>query len=168
MEHLLQFLAPILLVAFVIFRRVRKSMGFQPFKPNLIKFRIAIFSIISFIFLYFSAQHPLSYVYDLAGILLGGILVAYAMKNIMFEFRENVLFYRTHLWIELFIIFLFLSRLVYRMITVSGPAPVSYDTDPATLLIFFLLAVYYIGFNMFVLRKGKERLQDNEAYSENK
>lgn len=168
MEHLLQFLIPLLLVAFVIFRRIRKSMGYQPFKPYLLKFRIAIFSIVSFAFLSFSAQHPLSYVYDLAGILLGAVLVAYAMKNIMFEFRENALFYRTHLWIELFIVFLFLSRLAYKMITASGTPPVSYDTDPATLFVFFLLAVYYIGFNMFVLRKGKERLQDNQTVTENK
>jgi cytochrome b561 len=123
---------------------------------------------ITFGFLYFSAEHPLSYLYDLAGILLGAVLVVYARKNIMFEYRENALFYRTHLWIELFIIFLFLSRLVYRMITTSNTVPVTYGTDPATLLIFFLLAVYYIGFNSFVLKKGKERLAELPVANDNK
>ncbi|XBM32856.1 hypothetical protein AAG663_11675 [Bacillus licheniformis] len=62
-----------------------------------------------------SALHPLSYFYDLIGIALGLILTVYALKHVSIENRGGVLYFRTHLWVELIVLFLFLYRFLYRI-----------------------------------------------------
>jgi hypothetical protein len=169
-----QYLYPMLLILFILYRRIKRSIGFQPFKTRRLIVRIAIFSFIAVLLLGISALHPMSYIYDLAGIIAGLILITYAIKHSSFEMREKTLFYRTHIWIESFVLFVFLGRFLYRVtylfvIPNSQPNMNSvqygqhFTKDPSTMAIFFLLAAYYIGFYSFVLKKGKEILYKNQT-----
>lgn len=163
----------ILLIALVLYRRIKRSIGFQPFKARRLIIRIVLFSIIMVLLLDMSASNPLLYFYDAAGVLVGMIVVLYARKHSSFEIRGELLYYRTHIWIESIVLFLFLSRFVFRLFTLfsTSNTPSSMNTsvnsqhfisDPSTLSSFFLLAVYYIGFYSFVLKRGKSILQNKD------
>ncbi|QQZ09084.1 sporulation protein [Heyndrickxia vini] len=157
-----QFLYSILLIGFILYRRIKRSIGFQPLRKRRLIVRITLFSILLILLLFTSAIHPISYLYDLVGIGLGVILLLFAVKHSTFEQKNEILFYRTHIWIESLILFLFLSRFLYRMIEVYNLSkiqpqmdPQTFGKDPLTLAVFFILAVYYIGYYSFILRKSK-------------
>lgn len=160
--YFLQFFA---IVSFV-YIKFKRSVGYQPLKPARMLFRIILFSGIFVFLLTMSALHPLSYFYDLIGIALGLILTAYALKHVSIENRDGILYFRTHLWIELIVLLLFLYRFLYRIAeigqlqtAVSNGGSAAYGAlfaqDPATMIGFFVLAVYYVGFSFFVLKKGR-------------
>ncbi|OMI26889.1 sporulation protein [Bacillus haynesii] len=154
------------IIVSIIYIKFKRSVGFQPLKPARMLFRIFLFSGIFVFLLTMSALHPLSYFYDLIGIALGFILTAYALKHVSIENRGGVLYFRTHLWIELIVLLLFLYRFLYRIAeigqlqtAVSDGGSAAYGAlftqDPATMIGFFVLAVYYVGFSFFVLKKGR-------------
>ncbi|MFT0823892.1 sporulation protein [Bacillus swezeyi] len=135
-------------------------------------FRIVLFTGIFLFLLTMSALHPLSYLYDLIGIILGLMLTAYALKNVSIENRDGVIYFRTHLWVELLVLCLFLYRFLSRIIEINvqqgdlingGSAAYGafFAQDPATMIGFFVLAVYYVGFSFFVLKKGK--IEENRS-----
>jgi hypothetical protein len=167
-NSVLHYVYPILIIAFILYRRIKRSIGFQPYKKSRLITRIVIFSIVIVLLLITSALHPISYLYDAVGIILGIVLVIYAMKHSTFEMRNDTLFYRTHIWIESFVIFLFLSRFAYRIVSMmhlksqidmNNPQNAGYySKDPVTLSVFFLLAAYYIGFYVFVLKRRNAML----------
>ncbi|MBS4174558.1 sporulation protein [Bacillus sp. FJAT-49736] len=156
------------IIALILYRRIKRSIGFQPFKRSRLTTRIVIFSIITVLLLGTSALHPISYLYDLLGIILGSILVMYAMKHSTFEMRNTTLYYRTHIWIESLVLFIFLSRFAYRIVfmlqmtsnvNMNDPQNTQYYAkDPLTMGVFFLLAAYYIGFYSFVIKRGTSLL----------
>lgn len=177
MHSVPQYVYPVFLIAFILYRRIKRSIGFQPFKPRRLTARIVIFSFVVILLLAASALHPVSYLYDLVGAVLGFILVMYAVKHSSFEMRKETLFYRTHIWIESLVLFLFLSRFLYRVTYLfyvsnsqsamnSAQYSQHFTKDPSTMAVFFLLAVYYIGFYSFVLKRGKDTLVKN-SYSSN-
>lgn len=166
MHYSPQLLMPIAIIGLILYRRIKRSIGFQPFKKKRLIIRIVLFSFITILFLVTSAAHPISYLYDLVGVMIGIIFVFYAMKHSSFEYRNDILFYRTHIWIESIILFLFLSRFLYRFVFIFNmadtQAPMTTPQnaqfiakDPLTMIVFFIIAVYYIGFYYFVLTKSK-------------
>ncbi|TWK82304.1 hypothetical protein CHCC20335_3347 [Bacillus paralicheniformis] len=129
-------------------------------------FRMVLFSGIFMTLLTMSSLHPLSYLYDLIGILLGLMLTIYALKHVSIENRGGIIYFRTHMWVELIVLCIFLYRFLSRLIEINGletallnGGSAAYGTflaqDPATMIGFFVLAVYYVGFSFFVLKKGK-------------
>ncbi|AAU23722.1 sporulation protein [Bacillus licheniformis] len=154
------------IIVSIVYIKFKRSVGYQPLKPARMLFRIILFSGIFVFLLTMSALHPLSYFYDLIGIALGLILTVYALKHVSIENRGGVLYFRTHLWVELIVLFLFLYRFLYRIAeigqlqtAVSDGGSAAYGAlfaqDPATMIGFFVLAVYYVGFSFFVLKKGR-------------
>ncbi|XBO85216.1 sporulation protein [Bacillus licheniformis] len=128
-------------------------------------FRIFLFSGIFVFLLTMSALHPLSYFYDLIGIALGLILTAYALKHVSIENRGGVLYFRTHLWIELIVLLLFLYRFLYRIAeigqlqtAVSDGGSAAYGAlfaqDPAT-MIGFLYWPFIMSVSLFCFKKGR-------------
>ncbi|WNQ11243.1 sporulation protein [Paenibacillus aurantius] len=155
------------IIALVLYRRVRRTVGFQLYRPRRLKVRMVIFGLIGLLILEASFQHPVSFVADAAGLVLGGVLLLYAVRHTVFEKRESGWFYRTHLWVEMTVVALFLGRLAYRLIALvsAGPSAAqqppdpakweSYWQDPLTAGVFFILVVYYVGFYGYVLKRGK-------------
>lgn len=58
---------------------------------------------------------PFLYGYLILGILGGWLLVFFAKKNISFEKRRGKIYFRTHIWVEMILLTLFLSRFLYRV-----------------------------------------------------
>jgi len=109
-----RYLIPLALIVFLIYRRIKRTIGFQKYIPAVIVTRIILFSIVSAIVLFFTVTQINSLIADIAGFSIGLLLLYLAIKNKVFEKREKGLYYRAHIWIELIIMILFLARFVYR------------------------------------------------------
>lgn len=167
MNIFIQHAYPFFIVGFVLYRRIRRSIGFQPFKPKRLIFRIALFTLVALFFISSCFLHPISFIYVLTGAAIGSLLLTYAIKHSQFETRKDELFYRTHIWIESIVLFLFLSRFLFRITLLfqisnkqanmnSLEYSQHFTTDPLTMSVFFILVVYYIGFYLFLIKKGKQ------------
>jgi hypothetical protein len=166
----------ILLAAFIIYRRVRRSIGFQKFSRSKLTFRIGIFALIGIAILLAGVHHPLFWLGDGVGLAIGVALAWMAVKHSRFEHREDGWYYRTHIGIELSVLFLFLGRFAYRMIQMylaskgdpnhpfnANPYdPNAFTKDPWTAAILFVIIAYYVGYFGYLLLKEKE-LKEEQA-----
>jgi len=167
MNDIGHFIIPLILVLFIVYRRVKRSIGFQRFHPRRLKFRIGIFTVIGLLLLCVGFVHPILYVADALGLICGTALVLLAIRHLKFEQRGQDLYYRTHIGIETTVVALFIARLAYRLLfvfsaeqtaTVSDQSQLQqYGGDPWTSAIFFILITYYISFYLFLLQKGNVR-----------
>ncbi|SFC65924.1 hypothetical protein SAMN05443252_105116 [Bacillus sp. OV322] len=170
-----QFLYVFLIVGFFLYRRIRRSIGFQPYKARRLIARTLIFSLLAILLIASCVNHPISFVYTLIGIALGGILLFYGIRHSTFELRSGIIYYRTSIWVESLVLLLFLSRFIFRfliLIQMMGQQKNSLNStqysqhfmkDPLTIAVFFILVVYYIGFYLFVYKKGKIKNQENKT-----
>ncbi|MDM5198353.1 sporulation protein [Fictibacillus enclensis] len=162
--HIQQMAILLLVMAFVIYRRTQRTIGFQFFKPRRLIFRMILFTLIIIGFLANAALHPHTLFYAVPGILIGAVLVRYAALHSKFQWKNNELYYRTHKWIEATVLILFLGRFLYRFLILAGSSDWQsmqnmqygqhFTTDPLTAFVFFILGTYYIGFNAYILKKG--------------
>ncbi|MCK6256463.1 hypothetical protein LCY76_07645 [Fictibacillus sp. KIGAM418] len=163
--HIQQMAVPLMVMAFIIYRRTKRTIGFQPYKPGRLVFRMIIFAVIMIAFLVNAALHPTTLLYAVPGTLIGVVLVIFAAKHSTYQWRESQLFYRTHKWIEAAVLILFLGRFFYRFLLLASSSGTQslqntqygqhFTRDPLTAFVFFILGAYYIGFNGYILRKGK-------------
>ncbi|MCY8945681.1 kinase [Bacillus atrophaeus] len=172
MHLTLQSVCPVMIIVFFLYKKIKRSIGYQPLRPRWLFIRVILFSLFAGGLAVFSLTHPFLYAYLTLGILGGFLLVFFAKRNISFEKRRGKIYFRTHIWVELILLSLFLSRFLYRVsgLYLAHPDlknPDSYSqtigTDPLTICIFFLIAVYYIGFSSFVLKMTRHDDDENQT-----
>lgn len=182
MEHYAQYAIIVLVIAFGLYRRVRRTVGKQPLASGRLTFRLVLFSIIGVLVLLPGIFKPQLFIGDAAGLVIGGILAFYAIKHTTFENQNGKWTYRTHPVIGLIVIVLFIGRIIYRMfeysslmnntgtaVSEAGGAQAAgtqmqYTGDPLTAGVLFILIAYYAGYYGFLLRQKK--MLDREAESE--
>jgi hypothetical protein len=109
---------------------------------------------------------------DGIGVLAGLILAYIATNHAKFEKRENKLYFKTHIWVEMIVLILFLVRFGYRFFVLKGmfqpnesPEEVQNHLqsmqDPFTGATIFAFCSYYIGYFSFILKEGKKVLSGN-------
>jgi hypothetical protein len=173
MQSMFQIAIPFLFIAFMIYRRVKKSIGFQPFSPKRMRFRTVLFGILGIFILSVGFIHPILFLADGVGIAVGAVLAFYAIRHFVYEWRGELLYTRTHIIIEATVLTLFLGRVLYRVLTVimlsknsaapSDPQQMSQFTkDPYTVAIFLIIVIYYIAYYSFLIRKGKVLLAEKQ------
>ncbi|MED3622934.1 CcdC protein domain-containing protein [Neobacillus thermocopriae] len=113
-QHSYMLIMMIALIILSIFKMIRRNIGWQPLNQGLMLFRIVLFFSIGLIFLVEGVFHPISFISDVVGILLGSILAFYSVSVTHFEQREKRLYYRPNIWIGSIVILLFLVRFIYR------------------------------------------------------
>jgi hypothetical protein len=152
-----QAIVPAALVGFVVYRRIRRSIGFQKFSPGRLKFGIALFTLLGGMLLVQSGLRSLPLAASLAGAAIGAALAFYAVRHVVHELRDDGLFVKTHIIIESSVLLLFLGRLGYRImqVTSAGRGGMPAGGDPATLLLLFIVVAYYWGYNGWLLRNGQ-------------
>jgi hypothetical protein len=155
------------LIAFGLYRRAKRTIGFQKLGRSRLIFRTVLFGILGCIFLYLGLLHPINLAADGIGLLGGLILSYYAVKHLQFEKRDNGWYYRTHVWVEITVLALLISRIVYKLSSMYLGSPAafqpgaatsleSFTKDPWTVGIFFVLISFYIRYFTHLLRKQKE------------
>ena len=163
LRSLLTALAIAILVGFIIYRRVRRTVGRQPFKPVPLGMRAALLGTLCIVFL---VLHPTtdSFIADAIGALVGLSLGFYAVRHAHFEQTDEGSFYTPNLYISLGVLSLLLARLGYRFASTGfgqaaaggQPSPnpfVQMAASPLTTGLFFILASYYIYFNIGIIQR---------------
>jgi hypothetical protein len=113
------FLAAIL-VLFVIYRRFRRSFGQQPMRPVRMQVRIVLLLVIGCLLLPAALRTAAFMSAVLAGIAAGVALALWGAARTRFLRASGQLYYVPHTYTGVAVSFLFLGRLVYRLIQVSG------------------------------------------------
>ncbi len=138
------------LIAWGIYRRVRRSIGRQKLRPVRIIISLVIFSLVSLGFLAISLNlHlPKLQIGIGGGLALGALLGFFGLRLTKFETTDEGHFYipNTHIGVALSL--LFAGRIIYRIwvlntMAAAGNHPPPFQS-PLTFFIFGLIAGYYL------------------------
>ena len=136
------------LIAWGIYRRVRRNIGRQKLQPRRIIISIVIFSLVSLLFIGMSLQNMHLLLGIVGGIMFGAGLGFIGLRVTKFETTEAGHFYTPNTHIGVVLSLLFVGRLLYRFWVLrnadfsSGHSPPF--QSPLTFFIFGLIAGYYI------------------------
>jgi hypothetical protein len=138
------------LIAWSIYRRVRRNIGRQPLRLRRIVTSIVIFSIVGVLFLVMSLTQINLLLGIGGGLVLGVALGFLGLRLTKFETTEAGHFYTPNTPIGIALSTLFIGRLLYRFwvlrntdFSTGHPPPFQ---SPLTLFIFGLLVGYYLVF----------------------
>ena len=143
------------LIAWSIYRRVRRSIGRQKLRTGRIIFVLVIFCVFAFFIMLAGLLNPRLLLGFGAGILGGVILGFLSLKLTKFETTQEGHFYKPDTRIGVVLSMLWLGRFIYRMAVLKDtdmavspghpPAGQSPLTFAITGLVFGYYIVYYIG-----------------------
>ena len=170
MPHQFSIIAIILLIAFAIYRRVRRHIGWQLLSRKRILIRVTIFIVIGALLLTGGLAKPIVFISDAVGIVLGCVLAYFALRTTTFQEKNGKWYYKTNPLISIILIAIVLGRIVYRFsiaygtisaiqkasVNGSQPNPADFNTylsHPLTAGIIFILVAYYACFYLLVIRK---------------
>jgi hypothetical protein len=150
------------LIAWSIYRRVRRNIGRQKLRPRRIKISIVIFSLVSLLFCSLSLHQPRMLAGIGGGLLLGGLLGLAGLRLTKFETTAEGHFYTPNLHIGVALTLLFIGRLLYHQWVLHHPTTTGNHApmfqSALTFFIFGLIAGYYIVYylGLFIhTRDGK-------------
>jgi hypothetical protein len=170
-----------ILVLFVIYRRFRRSFGQQPLRPVRMQVRIVLLLVIGGLLLaaVFRSAAFISAV--VAGIAAGAALAMWGAARTRFLRVSGQLYYVPHTYTGIAVSFLFLGRLVYRLIQATGNVhaihaaapyspsqgfvPAGMLQSPLTLGLYFVLMGYYVCYYSTLLSKSKRVVADEVRQS---
>ncbi len=170
------------LVLFVIYRRFRRSFGQQPLRPVRMQVRIGLLLIIGCLLLPAVLRSTAFMSATLAGIAAGTALAMWGASRTRFLRASGQLYYVPHTYTGIAVSFLFLGRLIYRLIAVygnlhaAGHAAAADSADqgfaaagvlqsPLTLGLYFVLMGYYVCYYSMVLWKAKRIVAEEASLS---
>ncbi len=153
------------LIAFAIYRRIRRNIGRQALDPARLTWRIALFAILGAMFVFVSLRDMNLFGAMLAGVCGGGALAWFGLRHTQFEVTPEGRYYTPHTYIGAFVSALFLGRVLYRFIVLystshamaqadAGPFA-AYQRSPLTLAIFGVLVGYYVAYYSGVLAHNR-------------
>ncbi len=147
------------IVAFGVYRRVRRTIGRQTLTAARQYVRMAIFTVLCVGLAFAQPLHPAGVAYVASGLIVGAFVGWFALRHTEFEATPQGYFYTPHLYIGLAVTALFIGRVLYRMVLLydaANRADPGMNQNPAssplTLGILFLTASYYIVYCTGLLR----------------
>ena len=150
------------LVAWRIYRRIRRNIGRQPLRPRRALTSVVIFSALSLMLVVASLQQPRLLAGIVGGLAPGVLLGLVGLRLTRFETSAAGHFYipNTHIGVGLSV--LMVGRLAYRFMVLRDAAVASNHPpamqSPLTFFIFGLMAGYYIVYQtgLFIHSRDKE------------
>jgi hypothetical protein len=151
------------LIAFGLYRRLKRTFGRQPVTPRRMVARMVLLSAIAVFFVVWLPS-SLGLIAAGCGLVAGVALALVGLAYTTFEVTAEGRFYTPNKWTGLAVTALFLGRLAARLLTFSertaevaaGGSPMgAMNRSPLTLGLFFLLAAYYVSYYAGVLRKTR-------------
>jgi hypothetical protein len=152
-----------LLMAFQIYRRIRRNFGRQPLKPWRLRLRIGILLVVGALLTVVALASTAAAGAAVGGAALGVALATWAARRTRFELHADQLHYVPHTLTGVAITVLLLGRVGYRLLVVSsgadpsnaGFAPTSLGSSPLTLGLFYVLVGYYVCYYGWLLQKSQ-------------
>jgi hypothetical protein len=172
-----------ILVVFLIYRRLRRSFGRQPFRPVRMSVRIVLLLVVGCLLLPAAFRSAAFMSAVLVGTAAGVSLALWGLARTRFLRVSNQLYYVPHTYTGIAVSLLFLGRLVYRFILAYGNmhaahpvgadaatagqafAPASMLQSPLTLGLFFVLMGYYVCYYSMLLWKSKRVVAEEVSSS---
>ena len=150
------------LVAWGMYRRIRRNIGQQPIQPKRMIARIVLFSVITLLIAAVSVFHPSTLVGLGAGILLGVPLALVGLRLTRFETTAAGRFYTPNTYIGMALSVLLVGRVAYRFLILSGMSQAfnpqtskPFMQSPLTLSLFGLMAGYYVAYYTGLLLRSR-------------
>lgn len=154
------------LVAFAIWRRVRRNIGRQRVSPTRMRLRMILLGVVGALILLASARDTALFAAMVAGSAGGAALAWLGLRHTQFETTPQGNYYTPHTYIGLFVSALLLARIAYRFAIVypamqaaqqvNANPLAAYQKSPLTLAIFGVVVGYYIAYYAGVLVKSRE------------
>lgn len=145
------------------YSRIRRMVGRQHLSPARPWITVFVFLLLVLLLAGLSLARPESLLGLGGGLAVGIGLAVYSLRKTRFESTAQGLFYTPSAHVGIAVSLLFVGRVLYRLIQMYGygvpapPAPgqdpsLSYATTPVTMLIFGVLAGYYVAYAIGLLR----------------
>jgi hypothetical protein len=138
------------LIAWSIYRRIRRNIGRQPLRPVRITISIVILTLVSLLFCGMAIHSPHLLLGIGGGLSLGAALGFVGLRLTKFETTNEGHFYTPNTPIGVGLSVLFVGRILYRFwavrnLTAAPSSPPPFQS-PLTFFIFGLIAGYYLVF----------------------
>lgn len=146
------------LIAWRIYRRVRRSVGRQRLHPVRPWLTVIFFPLLVAMLLLGSLFHPASALALVGGAGVGVALGIYGLRLTRFEPTAEGLFYTPNLHLGIALSLLLIARIGYRVIQMYAAdlpmdtPPTDFVRSPITLVILGTLAGYYVTYAIGLLR----------------
>jgi len=152
-------------LVFVIYRRIRRNVGRQPFRPVRMGFRILLLGTIGVLILFTGRMSVAATAGAAAGATAGLVLTFYALRHTRFETTPEGTFYTPHPYIGLGVTALLIGRIGYRLMALQGSTghdqhPPAHpfamlQGNPVTLGFYFVLSSYYIAYYLGLFSRSR-------------
>ena len=148
------------LIAWSIYRRIRRNIGRQPLRPRRAVISIIVLTLVSTLLCSTSLQNPRLLLGIGSGLLLGVLLGFVGLRLTQFQTTDGGHFYTPNAHIGVVLSTLFIGRLAYRFWAVRDasrrrtPPPFQ---SPLTCFIFGLTAGYYIVYQAGLFKHGRDK-----------
>jgi len=146
-------LAPLMtlpLIGWMMYRRVSRQFGRQPFTPKRQIARLALFGVLTLGLMVLAATRPEFALPIAAGMLCGGAIGMVNLRLTRFEWASDGDYYYPHPYVGAGLSLLLVGRLAYRYAVLGGMTPITSQPQPTagqSPLTFGLIAVllgYYL------------------------
>jgi hypothetical protein len=162
------------LVAWRVVVRFRRLIGRQRASKYRIAIHLVLFPALAVLLAFATRTHPERLAWLAGGLLAGGALSVYGLKQTTFEPTRQGLFYTPNAHLGFALSMLFLLRIAYRFVEVFLLEPQvehgvrDFARSPLTLAIFGLLAGYITGYAVGLARwrhrvLAAKRLRERQA-----
>ncbi|MCL6548502.1 MAG: DUF1453 family protein [Alicyclobacillus sp.] len=173
MPHVLPVILIVALVGLSLYRRVRRTIAFQPVSSPKLRARAVLFTVLGVLLLTTHYSQPSLYPFDALGAAAGGGIALISGRHTQFERRRDGWYFRPHPWLGILLVTLFVVRVAIRLYAdyalwqsaqpsaqpgyPSGYASPygGYTRDPWTAALLFTLITYYIGYYAAIWRRHR-------------
>jgi hypothetical protein len=158
------------LILWRVYSRIRRMVGRQRLSKWRARITLILFPLLVAMLALAALTHPERLAILAVALAAGGALAVYGIRRTRFEAEPGKLYYTPNAHLGIALSLLFVGRIVVRFFEVfQGGAPSSgadFARSPLTLAVFGLLAGYYIGYAIGLLRYRAGVLRAKAAKSE--
>jgi hypothetical protein len=146
------------LLSWRVYRRMQRMLGRQRLSRVRAGLTLAIFPVLIGLLAFASHAHPAGLAGLAGGLAVGGVLAVYGLRLTRFEESADGVFYTPSAHLGVALSLLLAGRVLYRLVEVYrlDPANLPQTPDlmlsPVTLAIVGLLAGYYVGYALGLVR----------------
>lgn len=162
----------VVVILFVVVRRVRGLIGRQKIRPSGLVTRLVTFAMLGVAVIAVTITHPLNLLGDVVGLALGSMVAWYGLRLTVFEYTPDGTYYTPNMYIGLAVFAVFLIRFGYRFLTIALQANTLaaqaaaggttksftqfYGSDPYTTAAYFILIGYYVVYYAALLLRHRQ------------
>jgi hypothetical protein len=158
------------LIAFAIYRRLRRSFGRQPLRRGRMILRIVLLGVIGIVLSPMALRSSAFAAAAVGGLAAGALLAVWGASRTRFEQLGTERFYVPHTYTGIAVSLLFIGRVAFRLLQAYGlnhgarataaPGPAGlggtgYVSSPLTLGLFYVLVGYWVCYLGWILWKSK-------------